>query len=187
MALGNIFSLSCPPDERSPENGRLFDLGVRPEQDDCLRVAEHSTPIGVQQEGLSECAGRRHKYRLYVPAVKNVSPAGAELHGGLKLTQEVVAIEVGPAVHEDAILGIEFPYRKASPVVVNKDFARLVAGPQEGDRLLGKLFRLTGILVAGKTVPLHQRKDCHQDDYGPVEKGPEPRTARMLVPDRVGR
>jgi len=66
-------------------------------------------PIGVEKEGLSQRAGRRHKYRLNLPAVKDVAPAGPELQDGLKLAQEDVAIEVRAAVHKYAIFGIEFP------------------------------------------------------------------------------
>jgi len=116
-------------------------------------------PIGVEKEGVSECAGRGNKYRLHLPAVKNVSPAGPEIHHGPnRLAQEIDAIEVGAAVHEYAIFGIKFPDRITSPVIENKEFPGLVASSQEGDSLLGKLLRLAGILVAGKTDPLHQCK-----------------------------
>jgi hypothetical protein len=133
-------------------------------------------PIGVEKEGLSQRAARGHKYGLHLPAVKNVSPAGPELQHGLdRLAQKVVAIEVRAAVHEYAIFGIKFPDGIASPVVVNENSPGIVAGSQERDRLLGKLLRHAGILVAGKTDPLHQCKHTYQDDNSPVEKWPEPR------------
>src|SRR4030088_2526270 len=131
-------------------------------------------PIGVEEEGLSQRAGRGHKYSLHLPAVKNVSPAGPELHGGLKLPQEVVAIEVGAAVHEYAIFGIEFPDCIASPVVVNENSPGLGPGLQERDSLLRILLRLTGILVAGKTDPFYRRKHSNQNDNGKVKKWSEP-------------
>src|SRR5208282_6113216 len=120
-------------------------------------------PIGVEQEGLRQRAGRGQKRRLHLPAVENVSPTGAELHRGLKLAEEVFApeigapeigaIEVGAAVHEDAIFGIALPDRIASPVIVNKDFLGLVAGPQERDGFFGKLLHLGSTLAASKTDP----------------------------------
>src|SRR5882762_604979 len=175
MALGNIFSLSCLSDDRLLEKVRIFGVGMRVEQDDRLRVDECSMPIGVEKEGLSQGAGRGHKYRVHLPAVKNVSPAGSELHCDLKLAQQVVAIEVCAAVHKDAIFGIKFPDRIASPVVVNEDPPGLLAGPQERDSSLGKLLRLPGVLAAGKTDPLHQCKDTYQNDNSRVEKQTEPR------------
>src|SRR5450759_5238319 len=176
MALGNIFSLSCPADDGPLENISIFDGGVPPEQDDRPRVAECSMPIGIEKEGLGQRAGRGHQYRLHLPSVKHVSPAGPESHHGLnRLAQEVVAIKISAAVHEYAILGIKLPDRIASPVVVNENSLGLVAGPPERHSLLGKLLRLVGILVAGKTDPLHQYKHSHQNDKSPVEKWPEPR------------
>jgi len=145
---------------------------VPPEQDDCLRVAECSIPIAVQKEGLSQRAGRGHKYSLHLPAIKNVSPASPELHRGLKLAQEGVAIQVRAAVYEYAIFRIELPDRIASPVIVNENSPRIVAGTQERDSSLRKLLRLAGILVAGKTDPLHQCKHSDQNDNKPVEKWP---------------
>src|SRR5450631_1898392 len=130
MALGNIFSLSCPSDDRFMENLGIFDGGVRPEQDNRLRVAECRMPTGVEKEGLSQRASRGHKHSLHLPAVKNVSPAGPEIHHGFdRLAQEVIAIEVRAAVHEYAIFGIKFPDRIASPVVENEDSLGMVAGP----------------------------------------------------------
>src|ERR1700674_5167419 len=129
---------------------------MRAEQDDGLRVDERSMPVGVEKEGLSQRAGRGHKYRLHLPAVKNVSPAGPELHCGLKLAQQVVAIQVCAAINEYAIFGIELPDCIASPVVVNEDSSGLVASLQERDRFLGKQVRLAGILVSGKTDPLYR-------------------------------
>src|SRR5208282_5665135 len=189
MALGNIFSVSCPSDVGSLDNGPLgnagiFNGGLRPEQEDGLRVAEGCMPIRVEKEGLRQRARRRHKHRLHLPAVKNLSPAGPELYGGLKLAQEVVAIEVRPAVHEYTILGIKFPDGIASPVVVNKDVTGLVAGPQERDSFLRKLLGLAGILVAGESDPLHQCKHTYQNDNRAVEKWPEPRGARRPLRDR---
>src|SRR5258708_26832232 len=119
-------------------------------------------PIGVEEEGLRQGAGRRHEDSVHLPVMKNVRPAGPELHGGFELTQQVVAIEIGAAVHEYAIFGIEFPDRIASPVVVNEDSAGLVAGLQEGGSFLGKLLRLAGVLVTSKTDPFYQRKHGHQ-------------------------
>src|ERR1019366_6398835 len=121
MALGNIFSLFCPGDEGSPGNGSIFDGRLPAEQED-LRVAGGNMPVGVEKEGLSHGAGVGHKDRLYLPAVKHVAPAGADLHHGLnRLAQEVVAIEIGAAIHEHAIFRIKLPDGIASPVVVNED------------------------------------------------------------------
>src|ERR1700676_4140309 len=148
------------------------------EQDDRLRIGERNLPVGVEEEGLRQRAGRGHKHRLNFPVVKNVSPAGPELHCGLKLEKQVVAIEVCAAVHKYAILGIKFPDRIASPVVVNENSLGLGAGLQERDSSLGILFRLAGILAAGKTDPLHQCKHSNQNDSGHVEKWTEPRGVR---------
>ena len=136
---------------------------------------------------MRERTRRGHKYRLHLPAVKNVTPAGPELQGGLKLAQEVVAIEVGAAVHEHAIFGIEFPDRIASPVVVNENSLGLGAGLQERDSFLGKLLRLAGVLVAGKTDPFYQRKHSNQNYKGKVKKWSEPdRVWRQLTPPERG-
>src|ERR1700690_4163340 len=40
------------PQGRSRGKARIFDGGVRPEQEDRLRVAEYSMPSGVEKEGL---------------------------------------------------------------------------------------------------------------------------------------
>ena len=149
-------------------------------------------PIRVEQEGLRQRAGGGHKHRLHLPVVKNVSPAGPELDGGLKLSEEVFAPEIGAievrsAIHEYAIFGIELPDRIASPVVVNEDFLGLVAGPLERDSFFGKLLRLGSILVAGKSRPLHQCKHSHQHENSPVKKRPEPRGDWMLLGDCRGR
>src|ERR1700674_4853624 len=148
---------------------------MRAEQDDGLRVDECSMPIGVEKEGLSQRAERGHKYRLHRPAVKNVSPAGPGLQGGLKLARQVVAIEVRSAVHEHAMFGIKFPDGIASPVVVNENSLGLGTGLQERDSSLRILLRLVGILAAGETDPLHQRKQSNQNDNGDVKRRPEPR------------
>src|SRR6202158_5810691 len=164
MALGNIFSLSAPIGDGPLEKGRNFRRRVRADQDDRVRVDERSMPVGVEKEGLRQRAGRWHKHSLHLPAVKNVSPTGPELHGGLKLAQQVVAIEVGATVHEYAIFGIEFPDRIASPIVVNENSLGLGAGLQERDCLLGILLRFVGILAAGKTDPFYGRKHSNQND-----------------------
>jgi hypothetical protein len=86
-------------------------------------------PIGVEKEGLRHCAGRRHKYGFHLPVVEHVLPAGSELHHGAnRLTHEVVAIEIGAAIHEYAILRIEIPDGIASPVVKNENSPGIVAG-----------------------------------------------------------
>src|SRR5208337_4228017 len=106
MALGNILSLSCPSGYGIWKMAEFSTGGVRPQQEDRLGVAECTMPIGVEKEDLSQRAGRGHQHRLHLPALKNVPPAGPELHSGLKLAQEVVAIEVRPAVHKYTIFRI---------------------------------------------------------------------------------
>src|SRR6202140_1947773 len=132
-------------------------------------------PLGVEEEGLGQGAGRGYKYRLHLPAVKNVSPAGPELHCGLKLAQQVVTVEVCAAVHKYAIFGIKFPDGIASPVEVHENSLGLVAGPQESDSFLGEQVRLAGVLVSSKIDPLYQRKHSNQNDNGKVKRRPEPR------------
>src|ERR1700730_11710617 len=171
---GKHFFAFLPLWRQSRGNGSIFDGGVRAEQDDRLRIAECSVPVGVENEGLRQSAGRGHKYRLYLPAIKNVSPAGPELDCGLKLAQQAVAIEVSPAVHEDAIFGIKSPDRVASPVVINENSLGLGSGLQERDSSLGILLRLVVILAAGETDPLHQRKQSNQNDNGDVKIMREP-------------
>jgi len=56
------------------------------EQNDCLGVAKCNMPLGIEKEGLSQGAGRRHQERLDSRPIKNVLPAGLEVHRGLKLT-----------------------------------------------------------------------------------------------------
>jgi hypothetical protein len=105
-------------------NRRILDSGEGPAQENRFRVFECSTPTWVQQKPLAQGRGRRHKYGLYSPAVKNVSPATSKGYHSRKLANQVVAIKVGAAVHEYAILGIKLPDREASPVIVNKDVPR---------------------------------------------------------------
>ncbi len=137
--------------------------------------AEVPPPPSSCQERLANRSG----------AARRSQTGGGGLRSGDRVSGDR-AIEVGAAVHEDAIFGIELPDRVASPVVVNKDFLGLVAVPQERDRFLGKLFRLGSILAAGKTDPLHQCKHSHQRENSPVKKWPEPRGGRIPLGGRLG-
>ena len=92
-----------------------------PDHDDRLGVDKCGMPIGVEHKGLGQSGGRGHKDGVHIPPVKNVLPAGVQEHGSLELAQQVVAIEVGTAIHEYAVFGIEFPDGVASPVVVDKN------------------------------------------------------------------
>src|SRR5208282_5689235 len=108
--------------------------------------------------------------------VENFSPAGAKLHHGANgLAEQVVAIEVGAAVHKYAIFRIQFPNRIASPVIENEDVSRIVTGMQESHRFLRKMLGFAGILVAGETDPPGRGKQRQQNEDGRVEKqaGPQ--------------
>src|SRR5208282_6428803 len=78
------------------------------------------------------------------------------------------------SVHEHAIFGIKLPDRVASPIVVDKNPLRIMAGLQERDCSLGKQLRLASVLVASKTDPVHQGKRSHQNENRRAEKRPEP-------------
>ena len=158
---GKQFFTFLPRWYRVSTKTSIFNRGMAPEEDDRLGVLECGMPIRVQKKGLRQRAGRWHKYGLHLPAIQNVSPAGSEPYGSLELAQQVVAVEVGSAIHEHSVFRIKIPYGIASPVVVHEDSRGMAGGLQKCYRLLGKLLRLAGVLTAGKTGPSHQRK-CRQ-------------------------
>jgi hypothetical protein len=85
--------------------------------------------MGIEKEGLGQCARRGNKHSFDLPIGQNFVPARAELNRPLELAEQVIAVKVRTAIHEHSIAGIKIPDRVAAPIVVNEDPLGLVAGP----------------------------------------------------------
>ena len=85
-----------------------------------MRIPEFHVPPVIQKEALGQRARGRHQDRFHPPSVQNLLPSVAQLAGLLELAQQVISIEVRPAIHEHAILWVELPDYVPSPVVVNE-------------------------------------------------------------------
>src|SRR5882724_5384990 len=100
------------------------------------------------------------------PFVQNLRPSGAQLGSLLELVQQIVAVEVSPAVHKHTILWIELPDSVASPVVINEQSARQLVRAQEFYRGSRIQLSLGASLVAHEAHPTSQGKPGHQQQNG---------------------
>src|SRR5580698_8923226 len=102
------------------------------DENDCLGVPVGGLPAGVKKQGLGQGRAGGNQDGLNVPVIENLLPALVKLSHRLNaLAQQVVAIEVGAAVGEDAVLRVEFPDGIAAPVVESEEALRLGRGPEE--------------------------------------------------------
>jgi len=120
-------------------------------------------PIGVQKEGLRQCARRRQQVRLHLPAAKNVSPARAEFHGGLKLAQTgrrpAGRCHRGPRGRpRKRDIGDKASRWHSRPSRSKRKLSR-IGRRRAGTRpLFGELLGLASILIADKSDPFTNAK-----------------------------
>lgn len=139
----------------------------------------------LESKGLGQRAGSGDQDRLHPPLLQNFLPAAAELDRRLELVDQVIAIEVGAAIHEHQLPGIQLPDDVPSPVIVGKQAQVRALRAQEFHGLLREQFRLARGLVTDQVLSSSRGKDRQQNQNCGVESHAQvmPRRCRPISPE----
>src|SRR6185437_13781573 len=158
--ISSVFSQTAPApsvtviragvliDGKSDQPRRDQVIVVRGHRNDRLGIAIDLPPFRTGSEGGDQRSVRGKDHSANSPFFQSLAPVALQVIAGTEFVHESVAIDVGPAVHENTILRRQPPDEIPAPVVVVHHRAGRTILLEESGRGSGEMMRFRFSLAA---------------------------------------